>query len=166
MMQIALIAALDENNVIGYQNQLPWHLPDDLKYFKKLTLHQTILMGRKTFLSIGKALPKRRNLVLTTQRDGNWQIEHIDNIEVFHDLESVLALPLERLMVIGGKDVFQQTLPLANRLYLTLVKAKVKGDTFFPDYDKTQWQEIEHIEHPADTKHDYAFSFVTLERKE
>lgn len=159
---ISLIAAMAENGAIGRDNCLPWRLPDDLKRFKALTLGKTVLMGRKTFESIGRPLPGRSNLVLT--RDSAWTAA---GVVVVHSLGQALgcARDAEELVAIGGAEIFRLLMPFARRLYLTLVHAQISGDTFFPDFDPTQWADVECRSHPADERNPYPFTFVTFERK-
>jgi len=157
--KIALVAAMDKNRAIGRAGALPWHLPDDLKHFKALTLGKTVLMGRKTFQSIGRPLPKRRNVVLT--KDPSFGAE---GVEVVHSLDDALLLD-EEIMVIGGGEVYALFLPLATHLHLTLVDTAIPdADTFFPEWNPAQWRETHREFHPADERHLFAFSFVDLER--
>jgi dihydrofolate reductase len=157
---LSLIVAVAANGVIGRDNQLPWRLPEDLRYFKRVTLGKPVVMGRKTYLSIGKPLPGRPNVVLT--RDPAWQAE---GVTVAHDLDSGLALA-ERLaeggevMVIGGAEIFNATLDRAQRLYYTEVHRAYDGDAIFPSPDPTQWREISREEHAGDP----AYAFVVFER--
>lgn len=159
-LQVSLIAAMDRNRAIGRDNALPWHLPDDLRRFKALTLGKPVLMGRRTAESLGRALPGRRNLVLT--RGGRVPFE---GMEPFASLDEVVetarGLPAGELCVIGGGDVFTLTLPIATRLYLTYIDTVVEGaDAFFPAFDAAHWQETARIRHPADASHAFAFDFV------
>jgi dihydrofolate reductase len=156
------MAAVARNGVIGRDNALPWHLPRDLKRFKALTLGKPMLMGRRTFESIGRALPGRMNLVLT--RDPSWSAAQVT---VVHSLEEALARTrgCEELVVIGGAEIFALALPLARRIYLTAVEADVEGDTCFPDFDRTPWAELERSAHPPDSNHPFPLAFVTLERR-
>ena len=157
-MKITLIAALDETRAIGRGGQLPWRLPDDLKRFKALTLGKTVLMGRKTFDSIGRPLPQRRNLVLT--RDSSFAAA---GVEVVRDLQGALE---DDLMVIGGGEVYALALPLATTLELTLVQTVIAdADAFFPAWDSADWLEVRREHHAADERHMYAFDFVTLSRR-
>jgi dihydrofolate reductase len=157
--KIALIAAMDKNRAISRAGALPWHLPDDLKHFKALTLGKTVLMGRKTFQSIGRPLPKRRNVVLT--KDPSFGAE---GVEVVHSLDDALLLD-EEIMVIGGGEVYALFLPLATHLHLTLVDTAIPdADTFFPEWNPAEWRETHREFHPADERHLFAFSFVDLER--
>ncbi|WP_027877562.1 dihydrofolate reductase [Meiothermus cerbereus] len=157
--KIALVVAMDKNRAIGRAGALPWHLPDDLKHFKALTLGKTVLMGRKTFQSIGRPLPKRRNVVLT--KDPSFGAE---GVEVVHSLDDALLLD-EEIMVIGGGEVYALFLPLATHLHLTLVDTAIPdADTFFPEWNPAEWRETHREFHPADERHLFAFSFVDLER--
>ena len=160
-MLVSLIVAMDEDGVIGRDNALPWHLPDDLKRFKSLTLGKPILMGRKTFESIGKPLPGRLNLVLTRSRE--WRHE---GVTVMHSVEEALARTTDapELCVIGGEEIFRLALEFARRIHLTEVHAHVGGDAKFPAFDRAAWRESERSEHPADERHAYAMTFSTLER--
>ena len=158
---LALVVAVAENGVIGRDGGLPWRLPEDLKHFRRLTLGNTVLMGRKTFESLGKPLEGRANWVLT--RDPAFVPA---GALVFRDLDAALAAqPQGELLVIGGADLYQQTLPLASRLELTRVHARVEGDTYFPDYDAAQWHETARVDHAADERHAHAYSFITLARR-
>ena len=159
--QLALVVAMARNGVIGRGNALPWHLPDDLRHFKALTLGKPILMGRKTFAAIGRPLPGRDNLVLT--REHEWRA---DGVSTVHSLDEALerAQRASELMVIGGAEVYRLTLPLAQRIYLTEVLADVQGDTFFPPLDVADWRELQSTSHPADERHACGMRFVTLVR--
>jgi dihydrofolate reductase len=158
---ISLIVAMAQNGVIGRDNTLPWRLPADLKRFKAFTLGKTVLMGRKTFESIGRPLPGRDNLVLT--RDRRW---FASGVIVVHSVEAALAQAgVNELVAIGGAQIYRLLMPFARRIYLTHVHADVPGDTFFPDFDPTQWDDVECRMHPADEEHAYPVTFVTLERR-
>ncbi len=153
-----MIAALDEARAIGRAGGLPWRLPDDLKRFKALTLGKTVLMGRKTFESIGRPLPQRRNLVLT--RDSSFAAS---GVEVVHDLQDALE---DDLFVIGGGEIYALALPLATTLELTLVQTVIPdADAFFPAWDDADWLEKRREHHAKDERHAHAFDFVTLERR-
>ncbi|CAG8998923.1 MAG: Dihydrofolate reductase type 3 [Candidatus Celerinatantimonas neptuna] len=162
-MRISMIAAMANNRIIGRDNQMPWHLPADLKHFKAITLNKPVVMGRKTFESIGKALPQRRNYVLTRAR--NW---HADHVHVIHQIEQALNAEKERnmteLMIIGGGQLYQRFLPLADRLYLTLIHFDVEGDTQFPDYQHFDWQVTDRQCYDADDKNPYRYEFIRLDR--
>ena len=161
---LVLVAALDRRNGIGRDNTLPWHLPDDLKHFKALTLGKPVLMGRKTAESLGHALPKRRNLVLT--RSGKVPFE---GMEAVASLDEALALAARdgaaELCVIGGGEVYAMTLPRATRLHLTHVDTVVDDcDAHFPEVDPVQWRVVAREAHAADERHAFAFDFVDYER--
>src|SRR5688572_26086893 len=137
-MILSLLVAAAENNVIGKDNQLPWHLPNDLKYFKNLTWGMPILMGRKTFDSIGKPLPGRKSVVITRNKD--WQQQ---NVEVVHSVEEAIAFAkqedVKEIFVIGGAEIFNTSFDQADRIYLTRVHQDIEGDAFFPAIDETKW---------------------------
>ena len=163
-MQLSLIAALDRNRAIGKDNALPWHLPDDLRRFKALTLGKPLLMGRRTAESLGRALPGRRNLVLT--RGGRVPFA---GMEAVASLDAAMQAATEdragELCVIGGGDVFALVLPLATRMHLTHVDTRVEGaDAFFPQFDPAAWRVLACEPHAADTGHTFAFEFVDYAR--
>jgi dihydrofolate reductase len=158
---ISLIAALDRNRAIGRGGAMPWHLPDDLKRFKALTLGKPVLMGRKTALAIGRALPGRRNLVLTR---GGAALYAEQEAVVSLDA-AIAAAGAAELMVIGGGEVYALALPRATRLHLTHVDCAVDdADAFFPDVDWSHWREVARTHHAADARHEFAFEFVDYER--
>lgn len=162
-MTLSIIVAMSENGVIGRGNALPWHLPADLKRFKQLTIGHTLIMGRKTFQSIGRVLPGRKTIVVT--RDPGVSAE---GIEVASTVEEALqkAGGDPEIFVVGGGEIFGRMLELADRIYLTLVHAKVEGDTYFPDIDwSQQWREVSHEDHPADEKNAFPYSFRVYERR-
>jgi dihydrofolate reductase len=155
---ICLVVAMARNNVIGRNNGLPWErLPEDLKHFKAVTLGKPVLMGRKTFESIGKPLPGRTNLVLT--RDVGWKA---DGVVVVHSLNE--ALTGDELSGIGGAEVYRLLMPLATRIHLTQIDADIPGDTVFPPLDATVWFETASRSFAADERNAYNMRFVTLER--
>lgn len=161
---LTLIAALDRNRAIGRGNTLPWHLPDDLKRFKALTLGKPVLMGRKTAESLGRALPKRRNLVLT--RSGRVPFEGMDAVD---SIDAAIALAqadgATELCVIGGGELYALALLHAARMHLTHVDTVVEGcDAFFPAFDPAQWRVVAREAHAADEKHAFAFAFVDYAR--
>ena len=162
-MKISCIVAAAKNNVIGHNNDIPWHLPADLKYFKKITLGHHIIMGKNCFLSIGRPLPKRTNIVLT--RDpffiaSNCIVVHSINeaLEVAHDNGE------EEAFIIGGGTIYAQTIDLWDKLYFTDVDLKVKGDVFFPELDMNEWKLISEEPHKKDEKNKYDYNFKTFER--
>ncbi len=158
-MHVSLIAALDRNHAIGKGNALPWHLPDDLKRFKALTLGKPILMGRKTAESLGRALPKRRNLVLT--RAGRVPFDGMQVVTSLDEALEIAGRDGEELCVIGGGELYALALPQATHLHLTHVDASVEGaDVFFPRFDAAAWREVARVVHPADATHACAFDFV------
>lgn len=159
--EIVLVAAIDRAGAIGRDNQLPWRLPDDLKRFKALTLGHAVLMGRKTADSLGRALPGRRNLVLT--RSGKAPFDGMEPVASL--AEAIAACDGPALMVIGGGEVYAQALPLAARLHLTHVHTRVDGaDAFFPAFDAAQWRPHWREAHAADERHAHAFEFVDYRR--
>ena len=164
MPQVALIAALDRRHAIGRGNAMPWHLPEDLKRFKALTVGQPVLMGRKTAESLVRALPKRRNLVLT--RSGQVPFEGMEAVASFDEaLRIARSEHAETLAVIGGGEIYSLTLPWAQRMHLTWVDANVSdADAFFPQFDVDAWRVVSREAHPADEKHEYAFEFVDYVR--
>lgn len=161
-MTVSLIVAASTNNVIGSDGTLPWHLPDDLRNFKRLTTGKPIVMGRKTFDSIGKPLPDRRNVVIT--RDPNYVASGCDVVtspeaafELLHDAAEV--------MIIGGSQIYAAFLPLADRVYLTRVHAEVDGDAMFPELDTNEWALVSCDPHDVDDAHRHAFDFMVFERR-
>ncbi len=161
-MAISLIAALDENFAIGRSGQLPWHLPDDLRWFKQLTLGKRVLMGYNTALSVGRTLPGRTNLVLTRRHEAPFPGQ-----VTVRSLEAAVGDDdSAELMVVGGAMVFAEALPLARNMYLTWVGVAIDGaDTFFPGVPFSEWTELSRVHHPADDKHAYAFDMVEYLRK-
>lgn len=155
---ISLIVAHDENRVIGYQNDLPWYLPGDLKYFKEMTMGKPMIMGRKTYDSIGRPLPGRRNIVITRNEDFT-----ADGIEVVGSLEKALALVEgeEEVMIIGGAQIFEQSMAIADRLYITFINHSFKGDTYFPSYD--DWKKVSCLE-PIESDEGYTFQYCIYEK--
>lgn len=163
MPTITLIAAIDRNRAIGRGNALPWHLPDDFRHFKALTLGKTILMGSHTARSLSRALPGRRNLVLT--RSGSVPYSGMQAMASFEQACATLAAD-EELMVIGGAQVYALTLPFAQNLHLTHVDTEVVGaDAFFPAFDRVQWQQVSRREHARDARHATAFEIAHYTRK-
>ena len=161
MTNINIIVAMANNRTIGLGNKMPWHLPADLKHFKSITMDHPIIMGRKTYQSIGKALPGRRNIVVS--RDPAYQLE---DAEVVRDLEQAVAIcgDVSDVMIIGGATIYEQMLPKAHRLYLTFINLDVKGDTYFPDWKAYGFREVASESHQPDDKNPYSYRFVTLEK--
>src|SRR5882757_4804787 len=158
MTAVALVVAMAHNNVIGRDNGLPWgRLPEDLKHFKAVTLGKPVLMGRKTYESIGKPLPGRTNFVLT--RDRGWQA---DGVVAVHCLRE--AMTGDALSGIGGAEIYRLLLPVASRIYLTRIDADVSGDTVFPPLDYAQWVETQSRAFTADERNPYNMTFITLDR--
>jgi len=152
--------AFDRNKVIGKDGRLPWHLPDDMAHVRELTTGKPLIMGRRTYDSIGRPLPKRTNIVMT--RDMTFRP---DGVKVARSKEEALALAGDapEIIVFGGAEIFEQFMFEVDRIYLTQVNADVAGDTYF-DFGATEWRVLDNVEHPADARHPYSFNFVTLER--
>lgn len=161
-MLISIVVAMTDEGVIGSGNRMLWHLPNDMQRFRRLTLGKPVLMGRKTYESIGKPLPNRRNIILTNQ-----ETLSCVECEVFHSLEDVFeALKNEpELMVIGGGEIYKKVLPLADILYITYVHHYYEGDVYFPHIDLQEWQVLDEKYFHPDAKHDFAYTFITLKRK-
>ena len=166
-MILSVIVAMAQNRVIGLNNQMPWHLPADLAWFKKNTLNKPVIMGRKTFESIGRPLPNRHNIVISRQ------IESIDNkisnVSWVKSIDEAISFAQKQqpdeVFIIGGGNIYKQVLPLIDRLYLTHIDAELQGDTYFPDYLPEQWQVIYQEDHQADEKNSYPYQFKILQRK-
>lgn len=156
-----MIVAAAENNAIGKDNKLPWHLPDDLKHFKNTTKGHHIIMGRKTFESNGRPLPKRTNVIIT--RDKNFTAE---GCIIAHSLEEALEIAEndQESFIIGGGTIYKKAMPFADRIYLTRVHTEIEGDTFFPEIDQKEWEVKSREYHQKDEKHNYPFSIIVLER--
>lgn len=161
MKTLSLIVAMAENRCIGIENRLPWHLPEDLKFFKRTTLGKPIIMGRKTFDSIGRPLPERTNIVIT--RNSDWQ--H-DGVVVVNTLESAIKAAenacqyggVEEAVVIGGEQIYCLALPYVDRLYITRVKAIIDGDAFFPEFDQSAWHIADKSEHLSDERNPHGYT--------
>jgi dihydrofolate reductase len=160
-MQLSIIVAVAENNVIGAGNRLPWRLPDDLRRFKALSLGKPVVMGRRTFDSIGRPLPGRTNIVISRQPG-----LRIDGCIVTLSVDAALAAahPAAEVIIIGGAEIYRQVLPRTNRIHMTRVHAYIEGDVLFPELHAEEWREVDIEHHPADDRHAHAFSFITLER--
>lgn len=161
-MIISLIAAMDRNRLIGNNNQLPWHLPVDFAHFKAVTMGKPVVMGRKTYASIGRALPGRQNIVLS--RDSGYAE---DNIDVAHNLDHAITLAgeAEEVMVIGGSTIYQLALPRVTRIYLTVVDAEFEGDAWFPELDMAEWSLAEQSCSEIDEKNAWRCDFFRYEKK-
>lgn len=160
---ISFLVAMDENRVIGIDNQLPWHLPEDLKYFKKVTMGHPIAMGRKTHESIGRILPGRENIVITRQH--NYQSEGCTVFYSIKDFISYCQKQNDEIFVIGGAEIFKETFAFADRLYITFIHQDFDGDTYFPEFDFSQWNLLSSNKGPKDDKNPYDYEFRIYERK-
>lgn len=162
---ISLLVAMDRNRVVGYQNDLPWHLPNDLKFFKQTTTGNTIIMGRKTFEAIGRPLPNRRNIVISKRHS-----QFPEGIEVIRDANTVLEWhkhnPSDEFFVIGGGNIFKQFLQHADRMYITWVDEVFPGDTYFPDFTESDWQLTVKEKGEKDNKNPYDYYFLQYDRRE
>lgn len=159
---VTIIAAIAENNAMGKDNQLIWHLPADLNRFKKTTLSHVVIMGRKTFESLGKPLPNRTNILIT--RDKNYKAEGCVVVNsVKEALEAALKVD-ENPFILGGAEIYKQAMPFTDKLDITFVHHQFKADVFFPEIDKTIWKETSREDFKADEKNKYDYSFVTFER--
>lgn len=158
---ISIVAAMDKNRVIGAKDEIPWKLPADLKYFRDLTINHTVVMGRKTFESIGKALPRRMNIVISRNRDF-----HAPRCIVVDSLEKALALTWEEeeVFFIGGGEIYRQIISRAERLYVTLIDAEFSGSVFFPAIDPVLWKKVKEEQGVRDKKNPYDYKFVVYER--
>lgn len=156
-----MVVAMTEDRVIGRNNQLIWHLPNDLKHFKTLTMGKPIIMGRKTQESIGRPLPGRRNIVLSRQKDLK-----IEGCEVAHSVEEVLVMTHDapEIMIVGGEKIYQSFFDLTDTIYLTLVHTKLPGDAHFMAIDEPLWQVVSREDHSRDEKHAYDYTFITYEK--
>lgn len=161
-MIISLIAAMGENRVIGVEGRLPWHLPSDFRFFKATTLGHDVVMGRKTFESMGKALVGRHNIVVS--RNPNLRLPDAD---VASSLEAALKLadPASEVFIAGGAEIYRLALPIADRIYMTIIHAEFEGDTFFPEFPESEWVEVEERTVKADAENAYDHTFLTYERR-
>ncbi|TMO06207.1 type 3 dihydrofolate reductase [Pseudoalteromonas sp. S327] len=163
-MIISMIAAMANNRVIGLDNKMPWHLPADLQHFKKVTTGKPVVMGRKTFESIGRPLPGRRNIIIT--RNSQYSAQGIETVTT-PEAALELVKAEEEVMIIGGGNIYQQFLPNADRLYLTFIDLEVEGDTQFPDYQAVAtWENVDEQSNKPDEKNQYSYKFVTLYKKD
>ncbi|WP_099362819.1 dihydrofolate reductase [Fredinandcohnia onubensis] len=159
---ISLLVAMDRNQLIGKDNDLPWRLPADLAYFKRVTMGHPIIMGRKTFDSIGRPLPGRENIIVT--RDTSYEAE---GCKVIHSIEEIVSMNQQtdqELFVIGGAEIFKEILPHSDRLYITEINEEFKGDTYFPTFDKSKWKVISEEQGIKDEKNPYDYTFLVYEK--
>ena len=159
-MTVTIVVAISENYAIGKNNQLLWHMPADLKHFKQITSGHTVIMGRKTYDSVGKPLPNRRNIIITRQEIT------IPGCEVVKSVDDALELCTneEEVFIVGGAEIYKLAMPKTARIYLTIIHHSFEADTLFPEIDYMEWKEVSREDHPADEKHKYSYSFITLER--
>lgn len=159
---ISIIVAAAQNNAIGYQNQLLWRMPADLKFFKDTTINHTVIMGRKTFESVGKPLPKRRNIIITRQTD-----YEVEGAEVVNSINDALALcsPHEETFIVGGAEIYNLIMDQCDRIYFTLIYGEFEADTFFPPILQDFWQLTSESYHQADEKNPYDYNFMIYQRK-
>jgi dihydrofolate reductase len=159
-MTISIVVAIAENNAIGMHNQLLWHLPADLKHFKQITSHHSIIIGRKTFDSVGKPLPNRRNIIVTRQDIT------IEGCEVVKSIDEAIALCKgeNEVFIVGGAEIYKQAMDKTDKIYLTIVHKTFDADAYFPEIDHQKWKETEREDHQADEKNKIPYSFITLER--
>ena len=160
---LSIIVAIAKNNIIGKDNKLIWHLPEDLKRFKKLTTGHTIIMGRKTFESLGKVLPNRKHVIITKNKEFSINDK---NVEIINDISLIdtYIKSNEECFVIGGSSIYSQLMPYANKMYITEINEEFDGDTFFPDFDKNEWEVLEK-EMQMDKNSLYTYEFITYIRK-
>jgi dihydrofolate reductase len=164
MTRIAAIVAMDQNRCIGKDNEIPWYLPADLQYFKKTTIGHPVIMGRKSFRSIGRPLPKRTNIVVS--RDPFFIANGVlTALSIDEAVKLAMSEQPEEIFIIGGGHIYAQTTDLWDRLYLTEVEGNFEGDTHFPELDMSEWTEVWREAHPADEKNPHAWQFVILDRK-
>ncbi|ALO36014.1 diacylglycerol kinase [Colwellia sp. MT41] len=172
MTILSMIVATADNNIIGKNNTMPWHLPADLAYFKKVTLGKPIIMGRKTFESIGRALPGRRNIVISRDESYQPQGKGAEAVDTVTSVAEAMALVdgsnggegVDEIMVIGGGAIYKHCLPAAQRLYITHIDTDIQGDVEFPDYEDGSWKKVSSEKRPADEKNIYDLDFSVYER--
>ncbi len=163
-MTVSLVVAAAENNAIGKNNQLLWHLPNDLKFFKNITWGMVVVMGRRTYESVNKPLPGRVNIVITRQAD--WKAEGtITAADIKDALKKAEATNCKEILVIGGGEIYKQAMPVADKIYITRVHATLEGDTFFPEINEAEWKLTSNDDFEKDEKHQYSYSFQTWEKK-
>ena len=161
---ISFVVAMDQNRVIGFNNDMPWHLPNDLQHFKNITTGHTIVMGRKTFDSIGRVLPNRKHIVLTRSEQS-----FPEEVEVVRNTDEILQYAkdheAEEIFIIGGGELFKQMMPYVDKMYITLIEESFEGDVFFPEFDESEWELIEKEKGEKDERNPYNYYFLTYERK-
>jgi len=159
-MTVSIVVAISENHAIGKDNKLLWYLPKDLKHFKEITSGHTVIMGRKTYESVGKPLPNRRNIIITRQDIT------IEGCEVVSSIEAALKLCKDEkeVFIVGGAEIYKQSMHLTDRIYLTIVHETFDADSFFPEIDTRIWKEVHYEDHRPDEKNLLPFSFITMER--
>ena|SRR5690625_4875631 len=161
---ISLLFAMDKNRVIGKDNDLPWRLPNDLKFFKELTIGNNVIMGRKTYDSMNGPLKNRENIIVT--RDKNYEVA---GCKIIHSIDDILSInekePTKEWFVIGGEEIFKQILPYADKIYMTYIDHSFEGDTYFPEWNESEWEEISKTKGKKDDKNPYDYYFIEYERK-
>ncbi|HEY0244889.1 MAG TPA: dihydrofolate reductase [Mucilaginibacter sp.] len=159
-MIVSIVVAISENHAIGKDNKLLWYLPNDLKHFKDITTGHTVIMGRKTYESVGKPLPNRRNIIITRQN------MDIPGCEVVNSIEAALALCTDEaeVFIVGGAEIYRQSMKLTNRIYLTIVHKEFEGDSYFPEIEANEWKETAREDYAPDNKNILPYSFITFER--
>lgn len=161
---ISFVVTMDQNRVIGFNNDMPWHLPNDLRHFKNITTGHTIVMGRKTFDSIGRVLPNRKHIVLTRSEQS-----FPEEVEVVRNTDEILQYAkdheAEEIFIIGGGELFKQMMPYVDKMYITLIEESFEGDVFFPEFDESEWELIEKEKGEKDERNPYNYYFLTYERK-
>ncbi|MAY41800.1 MULTISPECIES: dihydrofolate reductase [unclassified Neptuniibacter] len=166
-MKLAIIVAQDKNRAIGIENKLPWHLPEDLRYFKRVTMGKPIIMGRNTFDSIGRPLPGRVNIVVSRQEGYSPEgVKVVNSLEAATELAESICLidGVDEAMIIGGAQIYSQAIGVADRLYLTEVDAEINGDAWFPEFDRSAWNEIGRENFLAEGPNPYNYSFIVLDK--
>ena len=166
-MDISIIVAVSTNFAIGKNNQLPWHLPADLKYFKQLTTNHVIIMGSNTFCSIGKALPNRTNIVISSQQNPDWKV---DGILLMHSIDEALKTAMElneqECFIIGGANIYQQSIAFCNKIYVTEIDCEIENaDAFFPTIEIKNWKLLSEEKHEADEKNKWNYCFKVFEKQ-
>jgi dihydrofolate reductase len=164
-VMLSMIVAAAENNAIGKNNDLLWHLPKDLKFFKNTTWGMPVIMGRKTFESFNKPLPGRFNVVITSKKDWNADGVQVVVQDIAAAIEAAKTTNCKEIFIIGGGEIYKQTMPITDRIYITRVHTTLEGDTFFPGIDEAHWKKVSSEDFEADEKHQYNFSFELWERK-